>query len=147
MNSSSITIKQNVRSLVLFSLVGMSNTLIDYIVFFLLYHWFHHYYLVIQVFAYLCGMVNSYLLNKYWTFQKKNAPNRVEILKFITVNALALSASFISLYVANHNLNLSMFICKTIATSMSFIVNYVGNRFLVFADVSLKRRSPKGFKT
>lgn len=134
MNSSVIAMKQNARSLVLFSLVGLSNTLIDYLVFFLLYHWFHDYYLAVQVVSYSCGMVNSYLLNKYWTFQKKNVPGRVEILKFITVNALALSVSSISLYVVSHNLSLNMFICKTIATGMSFVVNYIGSKFWVFKD-------------
>jgi len=134
MNSSDFTIKQNARSLVLFSLVGLSNTLIDYLVFFLLYHWFHDYYQAVQVVSYSCGMVNSYLLNKYWTFQKKNVPGRAEILKFITINALALSVSSISLYVLSHNFSLNMFICKTIATGISLVVNYVGSKFWVFKD-------------
>lgn len=134
MNSSVLAIKQNARSLALFSLVGLSNTLIDYLVFFLLYHWFHNYYPAVQAVAYSCGMVNSYLLNKYWTFQKKNVPGRAEIFKFITVNALALLVSSISLYVASHYLGLNMLICKTIATGMSFVVNYAGSKFWVFKD-------------
>jgi len=133
-NSSVMAIKQNARSLVLFSLVGLLNTLIDYLVFFLLYHWFHDYYLAVQVVAYSCGMLNSYLLNKYWTFQKKNVAGRAEVLKFITVNALALSVSSVSLYVVSHNFGLNMFICKTIATGMSLVVNYIGSKFWVFKD-------------
>lgn len=132
MNISDSAIKQNARSLVLFSLVGLSNALIDYLVFFLLYHWFPDYYLAVQVISYSCGMVNSYFLNKYWTFQKKNVSSRAEILKFSTVNALALSVLAISLYVVSHNFNLDMFICKTIATGISLVVNYTGSRFWVF---------------
>ena len=134
MNSSVGAMKQNARSLVLFSLVGLANTLIDYLVFFLLYHWFHDYYQAVQVVSYSCGMVNSYLLNKYWTFQKKNVPGRAEILKFIMVNALALSVASISLYVVSQNFSSNMFICKTIATGMSLVVNYVGSKFWVFKD-------------
>lgn len=134
MNSSVIAKKQNARSLILFSLVGLANTLIDYLVFFLLYHWFSEYYQAVQVVSYSCGMVNSYLFNKYWTFQKKNVPGRAEILKFITVNALALSVASMSLYVVSHNLSLNMLIFKTIATGMSFVVNYVGSKFWVFRD-------------
>lgn len=134
MNSSVIAMKQNARSLILFSMVGLANTLIDYLVFFLLYHWFHDYYQLVQVVSYSCGTVNSYLLNKYWTFQKKNVPGRAEILKFITVNALALSVSSISLYVVSQNFSLNLFICKTIATVMSFVVNYAGSKFWVFKD-------------
>ena len=134
MSSRVLTINQNARSLALFSLVGLSNTLIDYIVFFLLYHWFSDYYQAVQLVSYSCGMVNSFLLNKYWTFQKKNVPGKAEILKFITVNTLALSVASISLYVASHNLGLHMFICKTIATGMSLVVNYTGSKFWVFKD-------------
>ncbi|SHE78436.1 GtrA family protein [Desulforamulus putei] len=134
MTSSDHAIKQNARSLVLFSLVGLSNTLIDYLVFFLLYHRFPDYYLAVQVISYCCGMINSYLLNKYWTFQKKNVPNRAELLKFVTVNALALSVTSITLFVVNHNFSLNMFICKTIATGMSLVVNYIGSKYWVFKD-------------
>ncbi|WP_027363524.1 GtrA family protein [Desulfotruncus alcoholivorax] len=134
MNSSDQAIKQNARSLLLFSLVGLSNTLIDYLVFFLLYHWFYDYYLAVQVISYWCGMVNSYLLNKYWTFQSKNVPSRAEILKFVTVNALALSVSSITLYVVSHNFGFNMFICKTMATGMSLVVNYTGSKYWVFKD-------------
>jgi putative flippase GtrA len=123
---------KDARSLLLFSLVGLSNTLVDYLVFFLLYHWFHNYYQGIQVISYSCGMVNSYLLNKYWTFQKKTAPGSAEIFKFITVNALALAAASAALYLAGHNSHLSMFLCKTIATGISMTVNYTGSRYWVF---------------
>jgi len=134
MNISDPAVKQNFRSLILFSLVGLSNTLIDYLVFFLLYHWFSDYYLAVQAVSYWCGTINSYLLNKYWTFQKRNVPSRAEILKFITVNTLALSVSSLSLYVVSQSFSLDMFTCKTIATVMSFVVNYIGSKFWVFKD-------------
>lgn len=137
MNSIAPAIRQNFRAIVLFTLVGLSNTLIDYLVFFSLYHWFSEYYQAVQVVSYSCGMINSYLLNKYWTFQKKNIPGGAEILKFITVNFLALPVSSITLYVVSHNLGLNMFICKTIATGVSFFVNYTGSKFWVFKDKSI----------
>ncbi|AEF93645.1 GtrA family protein [Desulfotomaculum nigrificans CO-1-SRB] len=132
MNSSDLAIRQNARSFVIFSLVGLSNTLIDYLVFFLLYHWFSAYYLLAQVISYSCGAVNSYLLNKYWTFQKKNVPTGAEILRFIIINVLVLAVSSLSLYVVTKNFSFNMFICKTIATGSSFAVNYIGNKFWVF---------------
>lgn len=145
MNISDPAIKQNARSLVLFSLVGLSNTLIDYLVFFLLYRWFADYYLAVQMVSYWCGTVNSYFLNKYWTFQKKNVPGRAEILKFITVNALALSVSSISLYVVSHNFSLNMFTSKSIATGISLVANYMGSKFWVFKDENiLAGRSSSG---
>lgn len=129
----------NVRSLVLFGLVGLSNTIIDNLVFFLLYHWFSQYYLAVQAVAYACGMVNSYLLNKYWTFSAKDEAaktitGRGEIIKFILVNLLTLSVSSSFLYVLSQSAGLNMFICKIIATVMSFAVNYSGTRFWVFKD-------------
>jgi putative flippase GtrA len=125
---------QNVRSIVLFSLVGLSNTFVDTVVFFVLYHWFSHDYLLIQGISYSCGMVNSYLLNKYWTFQKKSVPSGAEILKFITVNALAFSVSFISLYILDSRYGFHMFFSKTFATIMAMGVNYTGSRLWVFKD-------------
>ncbi|ACV64973.1 GtrA family protein [Desulfofarcimen acetoxidans DSM 771] len=132
MSTNQIAVKPSSRSFVLFSLVGLTNTVIDYLVFFSLYHLFPEHFLASQVISYSCGTVNSFFLNKYWTFRNKNIPCGAEILKFIVVNALALSISYITLDVVSNSFGLDMFICKTFATGMSFVVNYFGSKFWVF---------------
>ncbi|MEM5948122.1 GtrA family protein [Spirochaetia bacterium 38H-sp] len=52
-----------------------------------------------QIISYTLGMANSYLLNRYWTFAKKETPTHKEALRFIIVNltGLAISIATISL--------------------------------------------------
>ena len=54
-----------------FNVVGIMNTAVDFGVFMILNHYLGLIYAVSQVISYSCGMVNSYFLNKFWTFQKE----------------------------------------------------------------------------
>ena len=58
------------KEFILFALVGVSNTVINFIVYTILV-FFSMPYLLANVIGYGVGMINSYLLNKYFVFQKK----------------------------------------------------------------------------
>ena len=71
-----------------FVIVGGSNTAIDFIVYITLTRllpWFTQHLVVASVISFLCASVNSYTLNKYWTFRNQRRDHHVLFLKFITV--------------------------------------------------------------
>ncbi|BCZ45418.1 hypothetical protein psyc5s11_14850 [Clostridium gelidum] len=68
-----------------FSIVGVLNTLIDFVTFTIINSWFGINYTTSQMSGYSVGVVNSYIFNKNWTFEDKDANKKIvhEFLKFI----------------------------------------------------------------
>ena len=60
--------KKTVWQFIKFSAVGVTNTLVDFIVFWLLTHAGMNY-MLSQVFSYSAGILNSYIWNSKWTFK------------------------------------------------------------------------------
>lgn len=118
--------------LVRFALVGISNTVVDVALFFLLFRVLGIFYLVAQVFSYLGGVTNSYCWNKFWTFRAKTASDRREFGKFITVNGVSFAVSLAALYGLGHDLHLDIGVSKVLATAGSMGINFIGSRFWVF---------------
>lgn len=85
--------KKNIPTLVRFGTVGAGNTLVDFVVFFLLTS-LHVPYLAAQLFSYSAGVANSYIWNRTWTFQVKEKAHGAEIVRFIMIN-LALAGRYI----------------------------------------------------
>src|SRR4051794_8655811 len=75
-----------------FNIVGLFNTLLDFLIFSLLI-WLGIHYFWAQCISYGAGMTNSYALNKYWTFSHRAAPNKRLILRFIALNGASLLMS------------------------------------------------------
>lgn len=123
--------KNKLITLVKFATVGAGNTLIDFSVFFLLTA-VSTPYLLSQIFSYTAGMVNSYLLNRSWTFQVKKKINKQEVMRFLLINFAASSTAFCLIYVLRDNFGLSLIISKILATAGGTSITFIGSRFWVF---------------
>lgn len=83
--------------------------------------------------AYLAGVVNSYILNRRWTFGKTDRANALEAGKFLIVNGCSLLVSFILIFVLYDTGHLNLWVAKGLATTGGIIVNFLGSRLWVFA--------------
>lgn len=117
-----------------FTVVGVANTAIDFGVFMLLHGYLHLFYALAQVVSYACGMTNSYLLNKFWTFQSKKAIQLKEVVKFVVVNLVSLGVALLFLYLLRDAWEWGIAESKILATGGSLMVNFVGNRWWVFGE-------------
>ncbi|MFB7140168.1 GtrA family protein [Gottfriedia sp. NPDC056225] len=123
------------KGFVKFGIVGLINTGVDFIVFTLLiYALTNMPYIVAQVISYSCGIVNSYLLNKRWTFKAKNQNGVQEKMRFVIVNAITLLLTLLILKVCSEWFGLSVLVSKLVATCVSVLMNYVGSRYWVFTS-------------
>nr|WP_052759573.1 GtrA family protein [Paenibacillus sp. DMB20] len=73
--------RESFRSFIVFGLVGVLNTGIDVAVFSLL-TWWQLPWLAAQIAGYGCGVLNSFLMNRKWTF-KQRGPFAKGLLRFL----------------------------------------------------------------
>ena len=141
--------KKSFLQLIKFGLIGVSNTLIDFLIASALNALFGIYYLA-KIVGYACGIANSYFWNSRWTFREERRRDTREILSFLTVNLITLGISVLlqllfrdALHLgdwwigfAGENwltklLNADRF-CMLLAFPLTLIVNFIGNKLFVF---------------
>ncbi|RXS89926.1 GtrA family protein [Geobacillus sp. PK12] len=130
MNESLHIFRKEKQAVWRFGLVGVSNTAVDFAVFFLLTAAGAKA-AVAQAVAYGAGVANSYVWNRRWTFQMKQRANIGELLRFLAVNGLSLGVSLVVLLAAERLGPL--WLAKGAATIMGMAVNFIGSRCWVFA--------------
>ncbi len=147
--------KESIMQAAKFSVVGVFNTAVDYIVFYVMLVFLNADKSISQIAATAVAMCGSYIVNKYWTFSQKGKRSNTRIIKFILTNIISMSCtiifmnifhdvlhihewlnSLISLMGLSYSLNADMgvMLCKILASCLSFVVNFIGNKFWVFSE-------------
>jgi putative flippase GtrA len=88
-----------------------------------------------QAIAYMAGVANSYLLNRYWTFKVKGKRSGAELTRFIAINALSFAAATAVLLGLEHG-GAELAIAKIVSVVFSLAVNYIGYRLWVFHEAA-----------
>ena len=141
--------KKSFIQLLKFGLIGVSNTLIDLLVSFVLNAAFGIFYLA-KIIGYACGIANSYFWNSRWTFREERRRDAREILSFIVVNLVTFGLSLLLQWVFRDKLHLDAWwtgfagenfltkllngerFCLLLASGIALLVNFVGNKLFVF---------------
>lgn len=113
-----------------FAAVGLLNTGADVLVFTMLTAAGSRV-LIAQIIGYACGMLNSYLLNRRWTFRSNGSSYR-ELPRFLALNLVVLGLVSWMLESLHSGAGLSLIASKLLATGAGIIINYAGSRFWVF---------------
>ena len=123
-----------------FGCVGCLNTIFDFGIFCLLNSLFGVNYIISQILSYSSGTLNSYILNKFWTFNdtKTSKKTTKEIIQFIVVNSASLGVSLIGLSILMKDSSMNPFFTKIIAMVLAQVVNFFGYRFWVFGNSTIR---------
>lgn len=126
-----------------FSVVGIINTAIDFAVFFVCYSILHFDSSFSQIFGYTAGMLNSFLMNKRWTFEDRTKGRKVllKAVKFAFTNVVSLLLSIGVIKLSKLYMSNSILIAKILATLCAQGVNYVLYKFWVFTKVEADNES------
>lgn len=126
--------QEKYRQLFKFVLVGVANTAVDYLTFFVFSGILHLYYLFSQILAYIAGTLNSFFLNKNWTFQNQERGKQAgkQFAGFLVVNTFSLLVTMIGLKILVEGLHLNPYLSKVPITVLSLAVNFAGNKLWVF---------------
>ena len=84
--------KESIFQFLKFALVGVLNTVVDFLVFQLFNLTLGWMYLA-QVIGYCAGILNSYFWNSRWTFRKEHRRSAREVVTFLVVNLVSLGVS------------------------------------------------------
>jgi putative flippase GtrA len=134
-----------------FSIVGILNTLIDVITLNILLWRFPTHspnlLLVYNSFAYILGALNSFCLNKYWTFRHRNITTSGEIVRFAVISIAGILCNDIILWLVARSLHplitnnlLWVNISKGMAIVGTMTISYLGMRLWVF--INFRRWKP-----
>jgi putative flippase GtrA len=123
--------KENLKKFSKFSLIGILNTLISFISYSYLIN-IGLFYLLASFISYCLGLLNSYIWNLRWTFQKQHS--RRVLIRFIIVNTFALSFKLLLLKFFVDYTNLGKLYSEGLAIIFSTILNFFGNNFWAFRN-------------
>ena len=149
------TFGATLRQMLRFGLVGSLNTLIDLAVLnCLLWLWPTHRNSVLLLdnsIAFSIGAINSFLLNKYWTFQRTGYPDAREITRFALTTLAALACNDAILWLISgllHPVFLSAplwaNVSKLGAIAGTVLLSYLGMRLWVFVQASQEGKLSTG---
>ena len=137
--------------LVRFGMVGILNTLIDVLTLNILLWLFPTHnanlLLIYNSLAYTLGALNSFSLNKYWTFKHKRSATRGEVVRFAIINVIGIFCNDITIWIVARILHplissniLWANVSKLSAIAVTFLVSYFGMRLWVFANAPQERQ-------
>ena len=124
--------KDEFHCMMKFGITGVINTLVDIGVYTLL-----SVVLGLNVFfgqscGYAAGMINSYLVNRKWTFKSSNRFFSLQLVRFVITNLVVLAVSLLLLKIFIDYLGLGKLIAKLITTCITLALSFLINRFWVF---------------
>lgn len=139
---------ENVLQLFKFAAVGCVNTLIDWSIYFVIFTIFPSetavFYAAAKGFSYFCGIMNSFFLNRLWTF--RDSPHENEggrFVKFLVVNLVGLGFNSVSIFIFL-NLEFKQTMALFFATLITFSFNFILNKLWVFRKGKMVAKTSGG---
>ncbi len=115
-----------------FALIGVVNTVVHYSVFLLLFRVFGVLMLLSSGIGYSLGVLNSFVMNRRWTFKMVNKANLPEFSRFVVVNVVSLLVNLVVLRALVQNIGVMPEIGQIGAIVASVLVNFSGNKWWTF---------------
>jgi putative flippase GtrA len=117
--------KKELRRFLIAGIIAVGTDISAY--FFMLQYIQHD---IAKTISFLLGSIAAFLINKYWTF-KKYAKSYMEILSFMVLYTATLGTNVM---VNKYLISVTglIFFAFIIATSVSTVINFIGQKFWVF---------------
>ena len=121
-----------VRQFVKYGLVGASNTIVQFVVYSVGVT-IGIDYLLSLVIGYLAGALNSYILNRHWTFRAGHIAHTTAGSRFALVTGGAIAVNLALLYLFVHHLGIAKIPAQAILVIPVLAVTFPINRWWSFA--------------
>ena len=114
-----------------FGIVGISNTLLTFAVYTLLLKVFGVWYIAASAIGFAAGTVNSFLLNRRWTF-RGHVGDALTPVRWTVVQCCGLGVNEGLLYVFVHDARVDKLLSQAFATAVVTITTFLANRAWTF---------------
>ena len=118
-----------------FSIVGVINTFISFIIIFFLQNVILLYYVIANAAWYSAGIINSFFWNKFWTFKSKESIKK-EVLFFIIVTGVSYIVQLLAVILVKEKFGVNVNYAQLIGIIVYIILNFIGNKFLTFNNIN-----------
>lgn len=119
------------RRLITYGIMGVANTVVDYIVFALAYELLHIGAGVSQAIGFLVGSVCGYLLNSNITFAEGKGRTKAQFIQYVGVDIILGGLSSVTMAWAE-GLGLNAYLVKIVLTGAVALMHYFIYKHLVF---------------
>ncbi len=124
-------IYSSTKQFIRFGIVGVINTLITISIIFILSNVYNVHYIISNIIGYIAGFMNSFLMNKFWTFQSKGNFLK-ESYWFILVFLISYALQVLILYYLHGILKINENLSQILSMICYTLVNFILNKFLTF---------------
>lgn len=114
-----------------FGIVGISNTLLTFAVYTLLLKGFGVWYLAASAIGFVAGTINSFLLNRRWTF-RGHVGDALTPVRWTVVQISGLGINEGLLYVFVHDARVDKLLAQALATAVVTVTTFAANRAWTF---------------
>jgi putative flippase GtrA len=111
-----------------FLVAGFSAVVTDLVTYYLLLNFFEHD--LAKTISFLFGTIVAFIINKYWTFEKHEKSYK-EMVQFAILYTVTLGGNVLTNKFVLDQTQI-VFLAFFIATSVSTVLNFLGQKFWVF---------------
>ena len=123
-------------NIIKFSIVGVWNTLLNF-VFFILLNNIGINYILASIIAYSISIINSYFWNSRLVFKYDNKNKKSILIKFIILNLIGLSINAVLMATLVGVLAIKKIVAMFIVSLLVMCINYILNKIWVFKKESI----------
>ena len=124
----------SVRQFMKFCIIGSTNVVIDFTIYFILTRFFHLYFIMANFGSFFIAVSWSFYMNKKWTFRHLDPQFLKErFVKFIITNAIGVSIQTLLLYWFVTHGHLHALLAKGAAIVIATFWNFFVSKYWVFS--------------
>jgi putative flippase GtrA len=123
------------RQFVKFCIVGVTSTITDVGIYTLLTRttlFFSRHYLLANAISFIIALINSYTLNRRFTFRDNHKEVAVQFTKYAGVYIIGLGLSEAILYILVDHFGVYDLMAKGVAIAIVLFWNFIGSKFFIF---------------
>jgi len=121
------TLKQFLK----FGIVGISNTLVTISTIFILMSLMGVSYIISNIVGYILGLINSFILNKIWTFKSRATAGK-EGIRFVLVFGICYLIQLAALIFLKEKVGVTKELAQLLAMIIYTMLNFTGNKLYTF---------------
>ncbi|MCX6744227.1 MAG: GtrA family protein [Candidatus Parcubacteria bacterium] len=123
---------QTFRQFIKFCLVGLINTLIDFLVYLFLSRIIGLPFWGANLISVFIAMSSSFIFNKYWTFKNRDNNHKIQFIKFTLVNIVYFLLNNGIVFGLVHFAHIDDLAAKLVAVAVGMFWNFGANKLWTF---------------